>query len=158
MGVETPGHPGEKGRNQKGIELQALRVHRGEVGGHFVFPDGRDAPAEVGVNQVAQRQQGDQDPGHHPEEAGEAGHTQITPGAAQGVDVLQDALDDHVEGEGDDGQVVAPGAEGGIGHDEAGRGRGQAAGHQAPPESTRRQGRGAGPPPSGWRRRRRRCP
>ena len=58
MGKESPGYPGEKRGNTKGVNLEAAGVHAGEVGGYLILPDGRNAPAEIGIDQVAQEIEG----------------------------------------------------------------------------------------------------
>ena len=52
-------------------------------------------------------------------------HAHETPGPADDLDVFDGAFDDVVGGQGDDGQIIAPGPKGRDGHHQPGQGRGQ---------------------------------
>ena len=143
MGEERAGDAREERRDDEGEHLHAPRVDARKLGGDLVLPDGEDAPAEARVNEVADEPDGERPSRRRPTAASSACPCRGSPWAAEGADVLDGRFDDHAEGEGDDGQVVAPRLERREGDHKAHERRGRAArydgGREKPAAAARRE-------------------
>ena len=113
VGEQGPGDAGAEGRQHEGQYLDPLGIDAHQVAGDLVLADGQYPAPEGGIDEVAQQPHQDHRPAkdqrqsRQPRDAGDAAR------AADHIDVLEGGLDDHQEGQGDDGQIIAAHLEGG---------------------------------------------
>lgn len=164
--------PRQGGGGDEGHELVLGDVQPHALGGDAVVPQGHDGPARAAVHQVENDEQSDQNEnkargkGGYLRDAPDAHRAldqhlaplaQIQPGgivqqhaepqSALGglaqVEVVDDALDDLAEGQGDDGEVVAVEAQHGDAHQQPRDPRTDSPRHHGDGKAERRRGDGA---------------
>jgi len=111
MREERSRNAGEEGRNDEGDQLDVARVHAHEIARDLILAYGKDAPAEVRIDEIADDPDRKNRPEEDPGEGGQFLHSEKAAGPAHGFQVFDERFDDHVESERDDGQIIAAGLE-----------------------------------------------
>ncbi len=150
--VQRARHARQERGDHEGLHAEGGDVDAHGLGGNPVVPDGLDGPAFLGIDQVQHHKQGEQDQAEAGGKGGQLLHTGDAHGAAEdplalahqlglcggdgkaeagfiGADIhiADDILHDLAEGQGHDGQIVAPQPQDGNADEEADDGSQQTA-------------------------------
>ena len=146
--VKTAGHPGEKRGDRERQQFDTARADAHELAGDFVFADREHPPPILGMDEIADRPEGqDRDQTKIQGRLVRCAIPLKPRAPPTRVDILEDAFHDHGEGQGHDCQVIAARLKGKGGDPQPGQRRGPARRRRSPAEkSTARRRRGKAAP------------